>query len=103
MKALTVAACIIAAELAPASVATVVDAWPSHATGGTQVIEGCHWVQGKDAWIYSDGSLCRGTGEDPKVDSLGLPACADGRLAVIMPETGRVMCKIPTPELQRVS
>lgn len=46
---------------------------------GYQVIEGCEWSG--DEWDYPDGSLCRGTGEDPTVDNAGLPACADGRVA----------------------
>ena len=47
-------------------------------------IEGCHWdATGRDlagdagAWRYPDGTLCRGTGEDPTVDSHGRPVCAD--------------------------
>jgi hypothetical protein len=57
----------------------------------TQTVEGCHW--NNSSWVYGDGSLCRGTGEDPTVGSDGLPACADGRLAV--PQGDRVMCISP--------
>lgn len=51
--------------------------------------EGCHW-NGTTDWVYSDGSLCRGTGEDPTVDVHGMPACANGRSATLT--EGRVMC-----------
>lgn len=57
-----------------------------------QVIEQCHWSDSAAQWIYSDGSLCRGSGEDPTTGSDGLPACADGRLAVLQPN-GRVTCR----------
>jgi hypothetical protein len=54
----------------------------------TQTVEGCHW--NNSSWVYDDGSPCRGTGEDPTVGSDGLPACADGRLAISQGD--RVMC-----------
>jgi hypothetical protein len=56
-----------------------------------QTIEGCHWNRVSDAWVYDDDTLCRGTGEDPTVDSQGLPACANHRLAVLGAD-GRVTC-----------
>lgn len=58
---------------------------------GPQIIEQCHYDNVVGQWVYDDGSLCRGTGEDPTVDSQGKPACADGRLPVLEP-SGRVMC-----------
>jgi hypothetical protein len=68
-------------------IAAIVSAPAPH----VQTIEGCHWND--SSWVYDDGSLCRGTGEDPTVGSDGLPACADGRLAV--PQGDRVMCISP--------
>lgn len=53
-----------------------------------QPIEGCTWNGA--AWIYDDGGLCRGTGEDPTTDSAGHPACAGGRVAAL--QGARVLC-----------
>jgi hypothetical protein len=57
----------------------------------TQIVEGCHWND--SSWVYDDGPLCRGTGEDPTVGSDGLPAYADGRLVVSQGDW--VMCISP--------
>lgn len=56
-----------------------------------QVIEGCHWSDTAGQWIYPEGSLCRGTGEDPTTDGHGWPVCANGRLDVWQ-DNGRVTC-----------
>lgn len=47
------------------------------ATADPQTIEGCHWSDTQQNWIYQDDALCRGTGEDPTTDSSGNPACAN--------------------------
>lgn len=58
-----------------------------------QVIEGCHWSDTAQAWLYADGGgLCRSTGEDPTTDSAGLPACADHRIAIPGIRPGTVTC-----------
>ena len=55
-----------------------------------QVIEGCHW-NGSTDWVYSDNTLCRGTGEDPTHDGYGRPACADGLMWVPL-ANGHAVC-----------
>lgn len=68
--------------------------WNCHTMGnkvcGPQVIEGCHWSNDQDGWVYGDDTYCRGTGEDPTTDSLGRPACASGIPAVM--KSDRVTC-----------
>ena len=84
------------APLAPLA-AMVIGVWtavPAHANSG-QVIEGCHYSSLSGAWIYADGSLCRGDGEDPMVNRDGSPACAEGRTAVVT-APDRVMCVNPS-------
>jgi hypothetical protein len=85
----TALALVIGAVIAGAAVyagSFVLGIGPAHSD--PQVIEDCHWEAPN--WVYPDGALCRGTGEDPTVDGAGRPACADGRLAVV---TGpRVTC-----------
>jgi hypothetical protein len=56
-----------------------------------KVIEGCTWDDDEGLWEYSDGSPCRGTGEDPTTDGYGSPACAHG-IAIPGPRTGTVAC-----------
>lgn len=45
---------------------------------GPQVIEGCHWDESRQNWVYQDNGMCRGTGEDPTADAAGNPACSKG-------------------------
>lgn len=78
-----IAATIVAAPF-------VAEATVAQADPGPQVIEGCHWSNDQDGWVYGDDTYCRGTGEDPTTDSLGRPACASGIPAVMKGD--RVMC-----------
>jgi hypothetical protein len=53
-------------------------------------IEGCEWNDSANAWVYTDMHLCRGTGEDPTVDSQGHASCASGDVPQSV--NGRVSC-----------
>jgi hypothetical protein len=77
--------------IAVVAAAAVAGAATAHADTH-QVIEGCSW-NGSTDWVYTDGSLCRTTGEDPTTDGAGEPACADGRVAVVT--SLRMTCLAP--------
>lgn len=61
---------------------------PSASATGT--VEGCSYDSASDNWLYSNGSLCRGTGEDPTTDANGNPVCANGNVANVHKRHGVV-------------
>lgn len=89
MKA-AVAAVVAAAALLGSAV-------PAHAQARPETVEGCHYSASVAAWIYPDGSLCRGTGEDPTTDANGSPACADGLIAVPQQRFGTMTFRCADP------
>lgn len=56
----------------------------------TGTVEGCSFDDASGNWLYSNGSLCRGTGEDPTTDAQGNPVCANGNAPAIHKRHGVV-------------
>jgi hypothetical protein len=70
--AVRIALVVVAIVFAMALVLTLIGATARADSGSGPFIEGCQWNQAADAWVYGDGSLCRGTGEDPNGGRLSL-------------------------------
>lgn len=62
----------------------------SPAASDTGTVEGCSFDDASGNWLYSNGSLCRGTGEDPTADAQGNPVCANGNVPGIHKRHGVV-------------